>query len=409
VITTDCGADMDDQWAIAHAALSPRVRTLAVIGNFAPEPHHLDSGATTRCTRQALEAVGRLTDVPVHASADHALPDRGTPVRSPGVEHLIQLSKAFSPERRLVVLAFGPATDIASALLIDPSLAARVEVVALAFDRYPEGGDGWNVRNDVAAWQVLLDAEVPVTTASGYVALAHLNLTRGESAAMVRGLGAAGAYLACLHATWLDAFGEEFKDETGGSNRWPVWDEAVVAVVLGLSGQRARPRPALAEDGSFSFPNARSRAPYRWVETIDRERLFEALVARLGDLEREGDGRSLAEPSRSRGAASAVSPALCWLDVPKAMPGGGQPGWIRICRERRRMPLVRVRHVLPNGRVRWLESVLPADDADIMVWSTDPADAAVFDLPGPLRDDLLARLGERVLRDKVELLEEKTV
>jgi inosine-uridine nucleoside N-ribohydrolase len=315
VITTDCGADMDDQWAIAHAALSPWVRTLAVIGNFVPEPHHLDSGATTRCARQALEAVGRLTDVPVHAGADHGLPDRVTPVRSPSVEHLIQLSKAFSPKRRLVVLAFGPATDIASALLIDPSLAARVEVVALAFDRYPEGGDGWNVRNDIAAWQVLLDAEVPVTTASGYLALAHLNLTRGESAAMVRGLGAAGAYLACLHATWLDAFGEEFKDETGGSDRWPVWDEAVVAVVLGLSEQRTLPRPALAEDGSFSFPNARSRAPYRWVETIDREHLFEALVALLGDLEREGDGRSLAEPSRSRGAASAVSPARCvgWM------------------------------------------------------------------------------------------------
>jgi inosine-uridine nucleoside N-ribohydrolase len=192
VITTDCGADMDDQWAIAHAALSPQLRPLAVIGNFAPAPHHLDSRATTRCARQALEAVGRLADVPVHAGADHALPDRATPVRSPGVEHLIRLSAAFSPERRLVVLAFGPATDIASALLLEPRVAERIAVVALAFDRYPEGGDGWNVRNDVAAWQVLLDAAVPVTTASGYVALDDLNLTRSEAEAMVGGLGAAG-------------------------------------------------------------------------------------------------------------------------------------------------------------------------------------------------------------------------
>jgi hypothetical protein len=72
------------------------------------------------------------------------------------------------------------------------------------------------------------------------------------------------------------------------------------------------------------------------------------------------------------------------------------------------MPLVRVRHVLPNGRVRWLESVVHADDADALVWSTDPASAAVFELPGSLRQDVLARLEERVGRGTVELIEEKT-
>jgi hypothetical protein len=72
------------------------------------------------------------------------------------------------------------------------------------------------------------------------------------------------------------------------------------------------------------------------------------------------------------------------------------------------MPLVRIRHTQPNGRVRWLESVIPADETDVMVWSTNPADAAMFDLPGWLRKDVLMRLEERVRRGKVELIEEKT-
>jgi hypothetical protein len=72
------------------------------------------------------------------------------------------------------------------------------------------------------------------------------------------------------------------------------------------------------------------------------------------------------------------------------------------------MALVRIRRVLPNGRVRWLESVIPADETDVMVWSTDPASAAVFDLPNALRKDVLARLEERVVQGKVELVEEKT-
>ncbi len=313
VITTDCGADMDDQWAIVHAALSPRVHTLAVIGNFAPDPHDLDSGDTARCARQALEAVRRLADVPVYEGSNRGLPDRATPVRSPGVDHLIRLSKEFSPERRLLVLAFGPATDIASAVLIDPAVVGRIEVVALAFDRYPEGGDGWNVLNDVAAWQVLLDAEVPVTTASGFVALDHLDLTRAEAEAMVRDLGAPGAYLACLHATWLDEFGKVFAGETGGSDRWPIWDAAVVAIVLGLTEQRELPRPALADNLSFSFPSPKSRAPYRWVGSIDRKHLFDDLV---GLLKQVGEGgRSPPALSRPTTTASDASLAQCvgWM------------------------------------------------------------------------------------------------
>ena len=54
------------------------------------------------------------------------------------------------------------------------------------------------------------------------------------------------------------------------------------------------------------------------------------------------------------------------------------------------MTLVRVRHTQPDGRVRWLETVIPADEADALVWSTDPADAALFDLAGSLRREVLA-------------------
>jgi hypothetical protein len=42
--------------------------------------------------RRALEAMDRLADVPVHEGADRGLPDRGTPVRSPGAERLEALT-----------------------------------------------------------------------------------------------------------------------------------------------------------------------------------------------------------------------------------------------------------------------------------------------------------------------------
>jgi hypothetical protein len=72
------------------------------------------------------------------------------------------------------------------------------------------------------------------------------------------------------------------------------------------------------------------------------------------------------------------------------------------------MALVRIRHTRPDGRERWLESVVPADGTNIMIWSTNPADAALFDLAGSLRQEVLAWFAERVGRGEVELIEEKT-
>jgi inosine-uridine nucleoside N-ribohydrolase len=309
VITSDCGVDMDDQWAIVHAALAPEIRTLAVIGNFAPKPHNLDSTDTARCIRQALGSAGQLSDIPVYEGANGQLQDPATPNRNRGVDYLIRLSRDFSPERRLVVLGFGPVTDIASAILIDTTIAERIEVVALAFDRYPQGGDGWNVLNDAIAWQVLLDSGIPVTTASGYVALDYLNLKRSEPEAMMGDLGAPGKYLACLHDAWLDAFGKEFAKEIGGNDRWPVWDEAVIAVVLGLTTQRELPRPALNSDLSFVFPNVESHASYRWVDSIDRERLFGSLIGLLEKAKDEGPSRLAAVPYQPTASSSISSSA----------------------------------------------------------------------------------------------------
>jgi hypothetical protein len=72
------------------------------------------------------------------------------------------------------------------------------------------------------------------------------------------------------------------------------------------------------------------------------------------------------------------------------------------------MILVRIRHIEPDGRARWLERVVSAEDADALVWSTNPADAALFELAGSRRRDVLAWFAEQVGRGEVELIEEKT-
>ena len=48
------------------------------------------------------------------------------------MDFIIETSKEFSRDHRLVVLTIGAATDVASAILKDPGIVDRIEVVGVA-------------------------------------------------------------------------------------------------------------------------------------------------------------------------------------------------------------------------------------------------------------------------------------
>jgi inosine-uridine nucleoside N-ribohydrolase len=102
-----------------------------------------------------------------------------------------------------VVLIIGPGTDVASAVLQDPLIVRRIAIVAMSFNDWPGGGDGFNVKNDPLAWQVILNSDVPVVIGSGAVALRHLKLTRAEASALMQSHGSVGGYLYGLFDDWL--------------------------------------------------------------------------------------------------------------------------------------------------------------------------------------------------------------
>src|SRR5205807_5297772 len=121
----------------------------AVIGAHAPGMAAPAAETAAGHAREVLQELRFDPMPPVVAGASQPLVDASTPVEGDGTRLILREAHGFSPERRLAVLVIGPATDVASALLLDPTLADRIEVVAMAFDRWPEGGDPFNVHNDV--------------------------------------------------------------------------------------------------------------------------------------------------------------------------------------------------------------------------------------------------------------------
>jgi len=280
VLTTDVGCEMDDQWAMAHLLLSREIDVKAIITTHA----RIIGFSSQSSAEKAAEVLARVlpdkTSAHPSVRAGSSLPllDAKTPREGAGVDLLLSISTTFTPANRLTVFVTGAATDVASAILKDPLVANRIVVVAMAFDDWPSGGDKFNVVNDPAAWMVILDSDVPVVVGSGAVTKKALRLTRAEGKALMAARGPVGEYLYSQFTDWLDQR-PELVARVVGPDTWAIWDEVVVAYVLGMTHGEEVPRPKLNPDLSFSHADTERRIT--WLTGIDTDRVWRDFTQKL--------------------------------------------------------------------------------------------------------------------------------
>ena len=279
VISTDIGTEVDDQWAVAHLALSPEVEIKGVVTSHAP---NLAPPAAETSAKYAEELMAKLparARSRVIAGSSKPLAEAGKPLPGPGVDFLIEQAKGRTPETRLTVVMIGPATDVASALLTDPTWADRVSVVAMGFNGYPGGGDPWNVKNDPMAWRAVLDSRVPLVIGDADLTRRVLRMTPDRAHTLLTTLPEPAGLLLGRFDAWIAANAKVAKSDTGSPIVWPIWDEVTTAYLLGMARAETRPRPRLRDDLSFDLENPRGTV--EWVTSIDDGRLWPDLVAKL--------------------------------------------------------------------------------------------------------------------------------
>jgi inosine-uridine nucleoside N-ribohydrolase len=275
VLTTDCGAEVDDQWALAHLALGDAWDLKGVVTTHAPNLRAPAAESAAQAARAVLGVLKRDA-TPVFAGSSLPLESGDRPRPNAGVDFLLEQARGRSPEDRLTVLVIGAATDVASALLVDPSWADRVELVAMAFDGWPDGGDVWNVKNDVRAWQVLLRSRAPIVVGDIRVTRKSLAMTAARAHTLGLDETPAGRFLVAMLTDWLARNAPLARRVTGADQTWPIWDEVTTAHLMGLTRTEARPRPRLRDD--LTFDHRASEGTVEWVTAIDADRLWAALV-----------------------------------------------------------------------------------------------------------------------------------
>ena len=225
VVDTDTYNEIDDQFALTYALLSPERITVEAI--YASPFHNERSTGPADGMRKSYDEIVRLLerlDQPhegmVYAGATDWLSAPDQPTRSAAVEDLIARASADRPDP-LYVVAIAAPTNIASALLMAPELVERIVVVWLGGNAsYWPTASEFNLKQDMHASRILFDSGVPLVHVPCLPVTDHLCTTEAEIDRFVKGRGAIGDYLSATYSGYYD-------DHAGRSRA--IWDVGPLA------------------------------------------------------------------------------------------------------------------------------------------------------------------------------------
>ncbi len=155
-----------------------------------------------------------------------------TPLRTPSAERIIERAHA-DPSRPLYVCAIGCLTNVASALLLDPSIISNIVTVWTA--GYPTSAtvgnqDALNMVEDRLAAQLLFACGAAHVYLPGFHVGAQLRISRPEMHEHVRGRGAIGDYL--YHLFTHNPLHEQRAVMDRERRTWIIWDIINIAWLI---------------------------------------------------------------------------------------------------------------------------------------------------------------------------------
>ncbi len=277
VLDTDTYNEIDDQFAVVHALLSPDALNVEAIyaapfqNNRSANPEDGMEKSYDEILR-LLDFLGISSDGFVFRGSRAFLTDGETPEHSEAAEDMVKRAMSRTDEP-LYVVAVGAITNVASAILIEPEIIKRIVVVWLGGNPlYWSHTREFNLAQDVHAARLVLNSGVPFVHLPARGVVSHLLTTVAEMERYVQGQGKIGDYL-------VDIFKDYSKDHYAWSK--VIWDISATAYLV---NSRWVPTeivhsPILTDAITWSFDN--SRHLMRVATGVNRDAIFRDLFDKL--------------------------------------------------------------------------------------------------------------------------------
>ncbi len=287
IVHTDICNEADDPFAIMHHLLTPSEEVEGIIaghnewvmGVMMPQvakaqgmtPEEFEkvvlnanggSLMTPRC--QSMEKsyqeglkileLAEIDDVPMlRGSVIELQPDKREDLpESEGADFIIQQAKK-EDDRPLYVALLGCLTDLAIAYLKEPSIADKVIAIWIGGGAYPNGGDEFNLKQDIIAARVLFDSPMQIWQVPNSV-YATMEFSLSELVDKISPCGKIGAYL----CDEMLAFNEKMGNTPGDFPHGEIWstgDNPTISVLLqnaSLHTYHMEPAPYINDDYTYT-------------------------------------------------------------------------------------------------------------------------------------------------------------
>jgi purine nucleosidase len=280
VLDTDTYNEIDDQFAIAHALLSPdRLRVEAI---YAAPFHNRRAASPADGMEKSYQEILLILDR--LGRSDRAFACRGAkawltaedrPQPSDAAADLVARALASDEDDPLYVVAIGAITNVASAMLQNPGIIERIVVVWL-------GGQpgSWhttrefNLQGDMKAARVVLNSGVPLVQIPCKNVAEHLTTTKAELQAHIAGRNPLCDFL-------YETFCGYSEDHFAWAKE--IWDVSAIAWLLNADWVPSvlTPTPILTDQVTWSHD--RTRHLMREATHCRRNPIFRDLFAKLAN------------------------------------------------------------------------------------------------------------------------------
>ncbi len=231
-------------------------------------------------TMKLLRLMDLEEEVRVEAGALGAIPDEEKPADSPGARLIIE--EAMKDDKRPLYVAFyGPLTDMASALLIEPKIEERgVRVIWIGGNSWPSGGREYNLSNDIHAANVVMKSKLEVwqvprtayrTMSVGYAELIEKVYPQGE----------VGKYL-------VEQLIEHNANGRSAKEYRSLGDSPCIGIIIDPECGRHSWRPAPTFDEQMYYQHSGKYRPIRVYDQVNTRFIHEDLFAKLAQFNRRG-------------------------------------------------------------------------------------------------------------------------
>jgi purine nucleosidase len=277
VLDTDTYNEVDDQFAVVHSILSPDKIDLEAI-YAAPFHNKMSSGPADGMEKsyeeilRLLERLERSPEGLVHRGSTAYLADAETPQKSDAAADLAERALK-STDQPLYVVAIGAITNVASAILMEPSIINNIIVVWLGGNAlYWPTAHEFNLSQDIHASRILFDSGAALVQIPCQPVTSHLHTTIPEIEAHVAGRGDIGDYLTDIV--------KGYTEEPVGWSK-PIWDIAATSWVINPSWVPTVLEHSPILTDQFTWSRDPSRHLIRVATSVDRDSIFRDVFAKL--------------------------------------------------------------------------------------------------------------------------------